>query len=94
MIDYESTISTTGLYFDEKIESLVVKQNDEWIVSVSPMLFGDRILLTNKQLDYPYGCTAGWCYDKGGAAVLAALAWDIETEHEPAGFKKKAFDSR
>lgn len=80
-------------YFDEKIQSLVVKQNDEWIVSVTPMIFNDRVLLTHKQRDYPYGCTAGWCYDKG-TAVIAALVWDVDNEHEPAGYKKKAFDSR
>lgn len=66
----------------------------EWIVSVTPMIFNDRVLLTHKERDYPYGCTAGWCYDKGGAAVLAALAWNVDTEDEPAGFKKCAFDSR
>ncbi len=80
--------------WDPKIESMVVQEIGEWIVSVTPMIFNDRILLTHKERDYPYGCTAGWCYDKGGAAVLAALAWNLETEHEPAGFKKMAFDSR
>lgn len=92
--DAMDMVDLSGLYFDEKIESVVVKETDEWIVSVSPMIFNDRVLLTHKQRDYPYWCTAGWCYDKGGAAVLAALAWDIDNEREPVGYKKMAFDSR
>lgn len=79
---------------DDQMQSLVLKETDEWIVSVTPMLFNDRILLTHKVRDYPLGCSAGWCYDKGGAAVLAALAWNVDTEDEPASFKKCAFDSR
>ena len=58
-------------YYDPKMESVVVKKSDNWIVSVTPMIFNDRVLLTT-EMDYPYGWTAGWCYDKGGAAILAA----------------------
>lgn len=81
-------------YFDEKIGSLVVKENDDWIVSVTPMIVNDRIYLTNRHHDYPIGATAGFCYDKGGSAMLAAMVWDFENDREPPGHKKVAFDSR
>lgn len=81
-------------YFDPEIASTVVKESDEWIVSVTPMIFNDRIFLTHKTYDYPHGATAGFCYDKGGSAMLAAMAWDFEHDHEPPGHKKVAFDSR
>lgn len=74
--------------FDEKIQSLIIKETDEWIISVTPMIYNDRLLLTMRE-DYPWGYTAGWCYDKGGAAILAAVAWDPDTQHEPVGHKKK-----
>lgn len=34
-----------------------------------------------------------WCYPKGGAAVLAALAWDPAPEVEPVGWIK-SWDQR
>lgn len=83
----------TKPHWDEKMQSLVVKEDDEWIVSVSPMMLNDRICLTHRN-EYPHSYTAGWCYDQGGSAVLAALVWDHTAEPEPAGFKKKAFDLR
>lgn len=79
--------------WDDKIQSLVVSETESWIVSVTPMIFNDRVLLTSKD-EYPHTWTAGWCYDKGGAALLAAQAWDPETENEPVGFKKLAGDTR
>jgi hypothetical protein len=83
----------TDPYFDAQIGSLVIKESADWIVSVTPMIFNDRVLLTMRQ-DYPFTVTAGWCYDKGPAAVLAAQAWDPDTEPTPAGFKKEAFNAR
>jgi hypothetical protein len=84
----------TEPYWDQKIQSMIVKETDEWIVSITPMIFNDRVLLTHKERDYPYGWTAGWCYDKGGAAMLAAMAWDPGVEREPLGYKKVAGDAR
>jgi hypothetical protein len=81
-------------YWDPAIESMVIKKTENWIVSVTPMIFNDRICLTHREKDYPYGYTAGFCYDKGPAAHLAALVWDPETEFEPVGHKKVACDSR
>lgn len=85
--------ASTEPYFDEKIASLVIKESPEWIVSVTPMIFNDRVILTMRS-EYPSGWTAGWCYDKGGAAILAAMAWDPNTEHSPVGYKKVAGDLR
>jgi hypothetical protein len=84
---------SSGLRWDDAIESLVVKETDDWIVSVTPMIYNDRLLLTMRS-QYPTGWTAGWCYNKGGAAILAALAWDPDTQHDPVGYKKVAGDSR
>ncbi len=79
--------------WDEKTQSVVVKVTEHWIVSVAPMIFNDRVLLTSRE-EYPWTWTAGWCYDKGGAAGLAAAVWDPETEREPIGYKKVAADAR
>ena len=83
-------------HWDDHLQSMVIKETENWIVSVTPMLFNDRVLLTQQSeysSKYP-GYTSGWCYDKGGAAVLAARVFDPDTEHEPVGYKKAAFDGR
>lgn len=85
--------SSDQFYFDEAMGSLVIQKTDEWIVSVTPMMFNDRVILTHKS-EYPDFNTAGWCYDKGIAAICAAAVWDIESEREPAGYKKCAYDGR
>lgn len=84
---------TEPFRFDEQIQSLVIKETDEWIVSVTPMIFNDRVILTHRD-QYPMTYTAGWCYDKGAAAILAAMAWNPDEEFEPVGYKKIACDSR
>jgi len=56
-----------------------------WSVQIAAMIFNDRLLLSE-----PGPCGGpcyGWCYDKGGAAHLAALAWNPDLEGEPAGYK-------
>ena len=75
--------------WDDAIESWIIRVTEHWIVSVTPMIFNDRIVLTHRN-EYPWFVTAGWCYDKGGAAHLAAAVWDPETQHEPVGYKKVA----
>lgn len=79
--------------WDEDTQSFVVKVTEHWIVSVCPMIFNDRLLLSAHE-DYPWGWTAGWCYDKGPLAHLAAVVFDPEAEWEPVGFKKLAADAR
>lgn len=63
-----------------------------WAVQITVMIFNDRLILAEPGL---HGSPIyGWCYDKGGAAHLAALAWNPETEGEPAGYKKAAIGGR
>lgn len=80
-------------YFDERIESVVYGHHGPWLVSVSPQLVNDRILLTHRD-EYPMQWTAGFCYDKGPSAGLAAAVWDPLTERYPVGFKRIAVDGR
>jgi hypothetical protein len=79
--------------WDDQLRSWIVKRTEHWIVSVTPMMFNDRVCLTSHR-EYPRTYTAGWCYDKNGSAFLAAYAFDPETEHAPVGFKKVAADAR
>lgn len=63
----------------------------EWggyIIQIMPMIFNDRLIMTAKGNEAFHD--HGWCYDKGGAAFLAAFTWDPETQGEPDGFKKRA----
>lgn len=78
-------------YWDAVIGGLIVRKDGPWIVAVSPMLFNDRILLTHER-DYPHFVTAGYCYDKGGAAPLAAMQWNPLEQERPVGYKKIAIE--
>lgn len=78
-------------YWDERLQSDVVRTDGPWIVSVTPMIYNDRIYLTHVS-EYPNCAVAGYCYDKGGGAYLAAAIWDPLTEDRPVGFKKIAFE--
>lgn len=63
-----------------------------WAVAIQVMIFNERLVLAEPCL---YGNPQyGWCYPKGGAAHLAALAWNPEIEGEPAGYKKAAIGGR
>lgn len=57
-------------------------------IDVMPMIYNTRLVLTPEAS--PFGYDHGWCYPKGGAAILAAYTWDPETEAEPAGYTKRA----
>lgn len=68
-----------------------VKSTANWHVEICPMIFNYRVVLT------PVDCLDtwehGWCYFGTGAgslakAVLAARAFDPETESAPAGYDK------
>lgn len=76
--------------FDEKMGSYVVKRTGCWIVSVTPKIFNDRVMLTHVD-EYPGTCSGGWCYDKGQAAFIAADLWDPIQDPRPLGYKKEAF---
>lgn len=85
------TTPTVG--FDGDVGGVIVNVTEHWVVAVVPMIFNDRITLSTRE-EWRIGWTAGYCYDKGGAAALAALAWDPETEEHPVGWKKIAGDAR
>lgn len=86
-------LKTEGGRWDEQMQSMVIRETEHWIVSVTPMIFNDRIVLTSRD-EYPWSYTAGFCFDKGGSAVLAALVWDPEVDKYPQGYKKIACDAR
>lgn len=49
-----------------------------WAVKIVAMIFNDRLVLSDES---PFGGPRyGWCFPKGGAAHLAAMAWDPEIE--------------
>lgn len=82
-------------YYDTATASMVLKHtaDGQWMVSVAPMIFNDRVLLTHRG-QWPMQWTAGWCFPKGGAAPLAAMAWDPDRDREPVGYIKVAADPR
>ena len=72
----------------QTLNGMAMKMAGEEVVLICPMIFNDRIVIQTG-IDSP--CyDHGWCYDKGGAAVIAALVWDPLTEAEPPGYKKRA----
>lgn len=57
-----------------------------WVVMINAMLANDRLCLKEpSRFPGHESPVYGWCYKKGGAAHLAALAWDPETAGEPPG---------
>lgn len=66
---------------------LIVYAIGEEVVWVLSMIYNDRIVIGPRESGF---YEHGWCYDKGGSAVLAALAWDPRTQDEPEGYKKRA----
>jgi hypothetical protein len=79
-LDLDTHVDTDG--------TVHVREHNGWKIQIIPMIFNDRLVLSAP--DDVFGYSHGWCFDKGGAAILAALAWDLDTEDEPAGFKKRA----
>ena len=67
-----------------------LKETETHFIDVIPMIYNWRIVTTPK--NFPKVYDRGWCYagrDKT-PAVLAALAWDPDTEEEPMGWIKQA----
>lgn len=71
--------------------ALRIKETETHYIEVVPMAFNDRIVMTPKSTPYTYD--RYWCFDRGPAAVLAALAWDGATDTEPVGWIK-SWDQR
>lgn len=63
-----------------------IKETPAHFIEVYSMLFNDRVVEVPKS--NPMVVDRYWCYDKGGAAIHAALLWDPTTEAEPVGWKK------
>ncbi len=63
-----------------------------WWVQIHPMIFNDRVVLAPQDdwLSLHYG----WCFPKGGAALLAVMAWEPDTEAEPVGYIKSVNGKR
>lgn len=79
--------------WDDRVQAWEISRTERWVVHVSPMLFNNRVYLSTPE-QVPYFWTAGWCYDKGATAFLAAMAFDPEVDMDPPGFKKLAADER
>ncbi len=56
-----------------------------YLIEVLPMMYGERLVLTPESCPQTYDY--GWCYGRG-AALIAARAWDPETQAEPAWYVK------
>lgn len=74
-----------------------VKETEHYYVEIAPMIFNYRVVITPKAS--PDGYEAGWCYFGRTAAsltraVLAAAAFDPETETAPVGYDKALGDRR
>jgi hypothetical protein len=69
-------------------QCFTIGETDEYFVEIVPMIFSDRLVMTPKEAPMVYDY--GWCYDKGGAALFAAMAWDPDKEAEPPGYNKRA----
>lgn len=65
---------------------ITVAEYGGWFVQAMSMLFNDRIVLA--PVTEPRVYDYGWCFPKGGAAGLALLAWNPDTEGEPVGYTK------
>lgn len=91
---WERTTEEGWPWFDQESQTLVIGHPEpDFRIDVAPMIFNDRIVVSFKE-DYPHFTVAGFCYDKGLPAVLAAIAWlngwgEMDV---PVGFKKEAFN--
>lgn len=79
--------------WDDALCAFVVRDHPDFLVSVVPMLFNHRVVLTLRQ-DYPLTYVAGWCYSERWPAFAAAIEWNPEVERRPSGFVKEAVDLR
>lgn len=63
-----------------------IKETPTHYIDVLSMFYNDRVVTTPKSLPSAYD--RYWCYDKGGAALHAAMLWDGSDDTEPEGWKK------
>lgn len=69
-------------------------EDDDHYYECWPMGFNDRLIVMEK--DNPFTYEYGWCFEKRGGLVVAAVLamWDPETEDEPVGWHKRAGHTR
>ena len=85
-IDVPAGISFLIVPAPEPLTEVVIGHYGGWQLRIMAMIFNNRLIMTDGSGFYDFG----WCFPKGGAALLAALAWDPDTEAEPAGYIKRA----
>ena len=68
-----------------------VGETETAFIEVVPMLFNDRVIVVPKSA--PLTVDRHWCFQRGPAAILAALAWDGSDDTEPVGWIK-SWDGR
>ena len=83
-VDVEATFP-----WDGHMRGWVIKETEDWYVAVVPMLFNHRIVF-GPQVTRTTEYERGWCYPSAVPAVIAALAWEPDTQDEPVGFVKRA----
>ena len=84
------------LPYSESNGNLIVKETENWIFSVVPMIYNQRLCISTAK-EHGRSYTAGFCYPSSSlsTAILAALLWNPESEQWPgSGFVKIAYDSR
>lgn len=89
------TLGSAEFEYDEGVHGWTIKTTETHKISVCVLLYHFRVAMT-KHTD-PWGWEHGWCYsnpdqpsDDLTRAVIAALAWDPDTEPEPFGWSKRA----
>lgn len=79
------------IYPSDKWPGWVVGETETHLILVLPMLVNDRIIESAKNDPMTYH--RYWCYPQGGAAFIAALAWEPSPKSEPVGWIK-SWDQR
>lgn len=78
--------------FNPDVYGWTIKSTATHNIDVCKLLFHYRIAMT--PIEKPFGWDHGWCYSGGRDdlmdAVIAAIAWDPDTEAEPFGWSKRA----
>lgn len=89
------TESPIEFYYRVKVDDYLTVTIGEWggyFIQIMPKIFNDRLVMT------PFTCSRvydyGWCFPKGAAAGLAALAWNPQAHGEPVGYIKRVSGKR
>lgn len=82
------TVSTIQFYSRVKVDDFATVTLGKWggyYIQIIPSVHTNRLVLTPMTGNRVYA--HGWCFDRGPAAALAALAWDPQRQAEPHGYK-------